>query len=129
MSGRNRADQGFGLVEVVIAIFLLAVVAVAILPGLWQGISQSARQSSTATATRYLNALVEEARDAHSCSALNSIATPSPSATPLKDGRGRDLVVAGTVTNCSSGRAARLSLQITGDGKVLASTTALVYIP
>lgn len=126
---RDRRQEGLGLVEVIIAMFLLAVIAIAILPALWQGIQQSATQSSTATATRYLNALVEEAREAHSCTALTSIATPPPSATPEKDGRGGDLTVSGTVTNCSSGGVARLSLSISGDGRVLASTTALIYIP
>ncbi|TDN93235.1 type II secretion system protein [Microbacterium sp. BK668] len=126
---RHADERGFGIVEVIIAMFLLAIVAVAILPALWQGIAQTATQSSTATATRYLNSLVEDAREAHSCTALTSIATPPSSATPMEDGRGGDLTVSGTVTNCSSGSTARLTLNVSGGGKVLASTTALIFIP
>ncbi|WP_442575418.1 type II secretion system protein [Microbacterium sp. F51-2R] len=129
MKRPSRQDAGFGLVEVLIAMFLLAVIAVAILPALWQGIAQSATQSSTASATRYLNALIEEARDAHSCTALSGIATPPASVTPAEDGRGVALAVSGTVTNCTSGGTARLFLEIRGDDKVLASTTALIFIP
>lgn len=71
----RRADDGMGLVEVVIAFFLLAIIAVALLPALWSGIQNSVRQSDTATATRQLNALVETARQSAasgSCSGVNT---------------------------------------------------------
>ena len=60
MSRASEVDQGFSIVEVLIAMFLLAIVAVALLPALFQGIQYSSQQSAVATATRQLNALVQE---------------------------------------------------------------------
>jgi prepilin-type N-terminal cleavage/methylation domain-containing protein len=66
MRGRD-VDEGFSLVEVIIAMFILGLIAVALLPPLWQGIQHSSLQSSVATATRHLNGLVEEARESPNC--------------------------------------------------------------
>jgi prepilin-type N-terminal cleavage/methylation domain-containing protein len=58
-----NSEKGFSLIEVIISMFLLGIIAVAILPALWSGITNASRQSDTASATRQLNALVETARD------------------------------------------------------------------
>jgi len=62
MRDRSDAAAGFSLVEMIIAMFLLGIIAVAILPALWSGIVNASKQSATASATRQLNALVETAR-------------------------------------------------------------------
>ena len=67
MRGRSADAAGFSLVEVVIAMLLLGMIAVAILPALWQGIQISSEQSAVATATRHLNALIEEMRENAQC--------------------------------------------------------------
>ncbi len=67
MRGRGADAAGFSLVEVIIAMFLLGIVAVAILPALWQGIVLSSQQASTATATRYMNSLIDDARATPTC--------------------------------------------------------------
>ncbi|MBW9108894.1 type IV pilus modification PilV family protein [Microbacterium ureisolvens] len=117
---------GFSLVEVIIAMFLLGVVAVAILPALWQGIVLSSQQASTATATRYMNSIVDDARATPTCSFLASI-----SALPgVTDGRGVSLSTSTTtVSGCAPGSTATLSVEVVGDGRVLASTTALIFVP
>lgn len=67
MRGRGADVAGFSLVEVVIAMFLLGIIAIAILPTLYQGIRYSSEQSVVATATRHLNSLIEQARSEPAC--------------------------------------------------------------
>jgi type II secretory pathway pseudopilin PulG len=118
------ADSGLGLVEVVIAMFLFGIIAVALLPGLVQGVVLSSEQSSTATATRFLNLLVEEARDLESCTTI-----PSVLGRTTTDGKGAAMTSAGALSGCASGAAATLNLSIVQNGKILASTNARIYIP
>jgi prepilin-type N-terminal cleavage/methylation domain-containing protein len=126
MRGRGADAAGFSLVEVVIAMFVLGIVAVAILPLLWQGIMYSAQQSSTATATRYMNSIIDDARATPTCPYLGSIA----SRPVLTDGRGLSLSASTTsVTGCTPGATATLTVNIVGDGRTLATSTALIYVP
>lgn len=121
-------DEGFGLVEVVIAMFLLGIIAVALLPALWNGIVQSTRQSATATATRELNALIEQARDAQDCDALDTIAATQTFYT----GTQREFTVrlpVGFTYSCTSGTAVPISLEAAQGSVVLASVEAKVYVP
>lgn len=82
MRGRGADAAGFSLVEVVIAMFLLGIIAIAILPGLWQGIRYSSEQSAVATATRHLNSLIEEARDDPACGRTVPKSTGAPASVP-----------------------------------------------
>ena len=126
MRERGPDASGLSLVEVIIAMLLLAIVAVAILPALWQGLVVSSKQSSTASATRYMNSLVEQARETHTCAYLVSIAGLPPKV----DGRGVELTTSETtVTGCGTGKTATLTVVVEGDGDVLASTTALILVP
>ena len=132
MRGNNSESAGFSLVEVIIAMFLLGIIAMALLPALWQGIVLASQQSSTATATRYMHSIIDDARENPTCVYLESIATRPA----VSDGRGVSMTTTGTAVTgplptdpCMPGAVANLSLQISGDGRLLASTTALVYIP
>ncbi len=51
-----KMDEGLGLVEILVAMFLLALVAVAFLPLLINSLQLSIRNSTVATATQILNA-------------------------------------------------------------------------
>lgn len=79
MRGRGTDAAGFSLVEVVIAMFILGVVAVAILPTLWQGIQFASEQSAVATATRHLNGLIDDARQNNACGRT----VPRPAGAPM----------------------------------------------
>jgi prepilin-type N-terminal cleavage/methylation domain-containing protein len=128
MSSYTRDDDGFGLVEVIIAMLLLAIIAVAILPALWNGIQQSSRQSTTATATRELNALIERARETQTCGALDAAATTQTfhSGTPAAF----VVRVPSTITySCSNGIAVPITLEAVKGTTVLATVRAEVYIP
>jgi prepilin-type N-terminal cleavage/methylation domain-containing protein len=50
-----RDDDGFGLVEVIVSMVILAVIAIAFLPVLIQGMKQSVANSTLATATQLVN--------------------------------------------------------------------------
>lgn len=122
---RKPDDEGFGLVEVIIAMFLLAIIAVAILPALFGGINISSKQSTVATATRQLNGLVEQARQSPTCTALSAI----PLAQSFTDGAGRAYQVAATVGSCASGATTLVTFTATQSGTPLAAVSALVYVP
>ena len=120
-------ESGFSITEVIVAMFLLAVVAVALLPALWQGVKFSSEQSAVATATRELNALVEEARDAPTCAGLSSVAISKS----VTDGGGRTITTSGTVGTCPSvSKTVKLTLTaVSSGGATLATTTAVIYVP
>ena len=86
--GDDRAkDAGFGLVEIVISMFLLALLAVAFLPLLIDSLRTTVKNSTTATATQ----LVSEQLDAVSllprtCAALTAF--EAASVPTLIDARG-----------------------------------------
>ena len=117
-------ERGFGLVEVIVSMLLLALIAIAIVPALWQGVVASSQQSSTATATRFLNSLIEEARDEHDCTQMATVIGRT-----ITDGHGATLTSVGSVTGCASEAAATLTLSIQEGTRTLASTTARIYIP
>lgn len=124
----RKGDEGFGLVEVVIATFLLGVIAVALLPVLWNGIVQSSRQSATATATRELNTLIEQARAAGTCAALDgAAATQTFHAGSAQAFQTR--LPAGFTYTCAAGTAVPITLEAVQNSTVLATVQARVYVP
>jgi len=123
VSTKRTDDEGFGLVELIIAMFLLALITIALIPALYNGIIYSSQQATTATATRQLNTLVEQARQTHTCSALSSAA----SLRNLTDGAQQAFSTSGTY-DCVA-IPARLSLTAKGaNGTTLATVEALVYL-
>lgn len=126
----SRDSEGLGLVEVVIAMLLLGVIAVALVPALWQGILLSSEESTTASATRLLNARIEEARAGQSCAAilaLDDTRIPAPT-----DGKGNQLTVSfvGGAPACTAPAAVSFTLQVADStAAVRASAAAIVYVP
>lgn len=127
MSRASEVDQGFSIVEVLIAMFLLAIVAVALLPALFQGIQYSSQQSAVATATRQLNALVEEARETPTCTTLSAVAGTNT----VTDGAGRTITTSGSVGTCPAvSKTVKIALTaVDTSGTTLATTTAVIYVP
>jgi len=128
----RRDDDGFGLVEVIIAMVLLAIIAMALLPALWNGIQYSAEQSSVASATRYLNAVMEQLRDADgSCTDLRDMLADS-SITTAYDGRGGTVTVritGGGSLDCGAGPLVDVPLEALLDGKSIVSIHGKVWAP
>ena len=129
MKGRISQSDGFSLVEVVIAMLILGLIAVALIPPVWQGLQLSSKQSTVATATRQLNALVEQMRDNPACTNLSAVATPKK----FRDGavvagNPYDFQTATVAFTCSS--KALVPIQITATdmaGTVVATVTARVF--
>jgi prepilin-type N-terminal cleavage/methylation domain-containing protein len=118
-------SDGFSLVEVVIAMLILGVIAIALLPPLWQGIRLSGEQSTVATATRQLNALVEEARDSPSCGTIDGIAANQS----FTDGRGATFTTGAQLSySCAPGTLVYLQLTARdGAGTSIAEVTAKIF--
>lgn len=80
---RNVRDEGFGLVEIVVAMFILALIAIAFLPLLIQGIKVAADNRTLATATQLIHDQIEQARAIGACDALaafgGSVSQPNAS--------------------------------------------------
>lgn len=81
-------DRGFGLIEVVISMMLLALVSVAALPLLLQSMTTTTANAKTAIATQIVAQRLEQIRSSgSSCSAIKSLLATTP---PTEsNGRGR----------------------------------------
>lgn len=69
---RNRSDgdKGFGLVEIVVSMFILGLIAIAFLPLLIQGVKVTAQNRVLATATQLVHDQLEQARALLTCDEL-----------------------------------------------------------
>ncbi|MFM9877199.1 MAG: prepilin-type N-terminal cleavage/methylation domain-containing protein [Rhodoglobus sp.] len=102
-SARTAAsvDEGFTLVEIVVAILVLALISVALLPLLVQGLKQSAQSAAIASAVQLANSQIDLARgQATTCTAIT--ATPAVAVSSTATYRGVPLVVTKTVGACPS---------------------------
>jgi prepilin-type N-terminal cleavage/methylation domain-containing protein len=130
MRDRSADAAGFSLIEVIIAMFLLGIIAIALLPALVNGIQYSLEQSTVATATRQLNAMVEDARqDQPTCGDLAGLIASQT----FQDGAGRDFTTSGSSGDCiacpiGGGAAIPLELTAVQGGRTLATVSALVYV-
>ena len=84
--GRGAAEErGFGIIEIIVAMFLLGLLAVSTLPIIVQGLRLSATNSTLASATQLANQQIEQVRAQQSCGAIvastNTVATSGPSLT------------------------------------------------
>lgn len=69
-----RADDGIGLIEVVVAMFLLAILALALLPTLISGMKLAVANTTIASATQLANDRLKSARAAApDCSAVAAV--------------------------------------------------------
>lgn len=79
-AGAPVDEAGFGLIEIVVSMFLLGILAVAFLPLIVQSMQVSVVNADIATATQLVSDKIEEARAQGTvCSALPSSATTTSS--------------------------------------------------
>lgn len=78
---RRPVDEGFGLVEIVVSMFLLALLAVAFLPLLIDALRASVRNATTATATQLVSEQLDQVsllpRTCAALAAFESAALPT----------------------------------------------------
>lgn len=120
-------DRGFGVIEVVVAMFLLAVVAVAIIPILIAGLRLSVQNAVIASATQLANQQVEQVRGATACNAVvASTITTTSQGVPLKAVRtiGTTCPATGYPTTVK----VSVSVTRTDTSAVLATANTLVFV-
>jgi hypothetical protein len=100
-----RDDEGLGLMEVVTAMFVLTVLALALLPLLITGMQASVANATLAAATQFANDRVNVAHAAARTSATPCTDIENLSAAPITmiDARGVELVATTTVGDCPAG--------------------------
>jgi len=130
-TSRFRGDDGFGLVEAVVSMLVLATLAIAFLPLLITGLKQSANNATTAFATQLVAERMSLAQTATTCSALTLVAS---SGTQV-DARGAEVDVVTTVPDCTAGTgtytvtATAWLVEAGSPGQQLATASTLVFLP
>jgi type II secretory pathway pseudopilin PulG len=122
------ADSGIGIVEIVIAMFLLALLATTTLPLFVSALRLSAGNSTVTTATELVDDQLTQARaQTATCGALTTFAAAAIPA--VTDGTGKSLTTTRSVS-CPSTYpgTARFTATVTGSGVVRATATTLIYV-
>lgn len=74
----DTVDAGFGLIEIVVSMMVLAILAIAFLPVLIQGLQRSAANATLATATQLVNERMELVQaSGATCSSIGTFAVES----------------------------------------------------
>ncbi|MDJ0325035.1 prepilin-type N-terminal cleavage/methylation domain-containing protein [Cryobacterium sp. PH31-AA6] len=132
-----RGDSGFGLIEIVISMFLLSLLAVAFLPLLITSMRTTVRSSTVATATQLLDKEFGLLRAAGDTCALLTAYGASGAVPVSSDGRGTSYQRAHSVASCPAGAvnyprtvSVTVSVAITASGQVYSPVTAttLIYL-
>ncbi|WP_158865663.1 prepilin-type N-terminal cleavage/methylation domain-containing protein [Leifsonia sp. AG29] len=128
----ESADAGFTLVEVMVAMLLLAVLALAILPTFVAQLRATSVNTTIATASQLAGQQIDDAQSrAATCAALQ--AYQSETVAPVVDARGIALQATRTVSlPCPTTYPATISVTVTvaasGSATILASVTSLVLL-
>jgi prepilin-type N-terminal cleavage/methylation domain-containing protein len=122
------ADDGFGIVEIVVSMLILAILSMALLPVLIMGLKQSAANTTLATATQLVNDRIRAAQ------ALGPVCTNVATAAGLQsltDPRGVQLQATTVVGSCPVG-VGTVNVTTTvvrlDTGATLASASTLVLV-
>jgi type II secretory pathway pseudopilin PulG len=122
-------DSGLGIVEIVVSMFLLALLAVAFLPLLIQGMKTSVRNSTVATASQLLDQQIGAVRALPpTCDAVSAFDdAPVPETT---DARGTTYLPKRKVLACPTTYpgVVRVEVTVAEAGDVLAEAVTLVYL-
>lgn len=131
---QRRSDDGLGLLEIVISMFLIALLAIAFVPVLMAGLRSAESNSTTATASRLASQALEalRARDPQNCSQLALFASGYP--ITQVDGEGVTIRVTVTVPTgaaCVAGRTnlVRVEARNQATGTLITAARTLVLLP
>jgi len=127
----RTSEDGFGLVEIVVSMLLLAVIAAAFLPVLATTIVQSAKNVTLTTATQMVNDQLERGRNvAPTCSALTSF--KNETILDIVDSRSVPLKTTRTLGTCPSTYPGTVALTATvtrtDTNKVVSVAKTLIYL-
>ena len=124
-------DSGFTLIEVVVAMFLLGIVALGLIPGLVGSLKVSAENTNIATASQLVNQQIDAARvGTPTCATLTTY--KNQVLPPVVDRRGVSFQPIRNSLTCTAGAPGiakvSVSVTLTGSSAVLASATTYVYV-
>lgn len=124
-------DAGFTLLEVIIAMFLLAIVVTGLIPALVGSLKLSAQNTNIATASQLVGQQIDVARSGvATCAGLTNY--KNAVLPPVVDARGVSFQPIRNSVTCTAGTAGiakvRVSVTLTGNSHVLASAVTYVYI-
>ena len=122
----SNNDEGFGLVEIVVSMLMLAVLALGLLPLLIQGVKQAASNATMATATQLVDGALDTAGRTTTCSLLTT------GSTTTSDSRGIALTLVKTRGACPSTFPNTVAYSVTvtrnDTGATVASAKTLIYV-
>lgn len=126
-------DSGLGIVEIVVSMFLLALLAVAFLPLLVQGMRSSVQSSTVATASQLLNQQLDAVRAIpQTCDDVRAfVASPVAAVTDARGTVFRPERHLGDVLDPCPARypgVVNVRIAVTEAGHVLAEAITLVYV-
>lgn len=133
----HRREDGFGMIEVAISMFLLAMLSVAFIPLLINSWKGSGVNTTIATATQIVNQQIEGARAVRSPTATapscaDVLAFLQVTQAPVIDPRGVTLVPVWDATTCPTSYPgvvrARIAVSRTGQSTPVASAVTLIYV-
>ena len=135
-AAHKETEDGFGLIETMIAMLLIAILSVAFFPVLVQGLKTSTANATRAIATQILAEELEQLRDSGSiCSAVKAFVASVPPAVPNQSGslqasRALPLLPPADVCVAPFLRtvAVHIAVTDTGSGDVLAEVDTLVVL-
>jgi prepilin-type N-terminal cleavage/methylation domain-containing protein len=122
-----KDEGGFGLIEILVAMFILGLLAVATLPILVQGMRLSATNSTLATATQLTNQQIEQVRAQQACGAIVATTTTVTTSGP-------SLIVSRTVSATCPASGYPITVPVTvqvsrsDTGAVLATASTRVFV-
>ncbi len=128
---RFAAVEGFTLIEVVVAMFLLGIVAMGLIPALVGSLKVSGQNTNIATASQLVGQQIDIARSGPAtCAALTNY--KNAVLPPVVDARGASYQPVRNSVTCTAGAPGiakvSVSVTLTGNSHVLASAITYVYI-
>ena len=136
-SNTSTLEDGFGIIEVVISLFLLSLISVSFIPLLVSSIKSTGTNTTIATATQIANQQIEGARAVRSPtsttpSCLDITNFLSVTLASVTDPRGVTLLPKWDPTSCPSSYPgvvrARISVTRSGASNPLAQATTLIFV-
>lgn len=127
----RTSEAGFGLVEIVVSMLLLAIIAAAFLPVLATTVVQSAKNVTTTTAIQMVSDQLERGRNASpTCAALTAF--KNETVLDIVDSRSVPLKTTRTLGACPSTYPGTVKLTATvtrtDTNKVVVEATTLIYL-
>lgn len=135
--GAHASEDGFGVIEVVISMFLISLLSISFIPLLVNSIKSTGKNTTIATATQIVNQEIEGAR------AVRSPTSTTPSCLDITnflnvtvasvtDPRGVTLLPKWDATTCPSSYPgvvrARVSVTRSGSTAIVAQAVTLIYV-